>query len=102
MKVDCPELQKIMHLRTPIQFFKLFVTDKFIKETLEQTKLYAAQTGKLGNWKQSDREQILSVESMWNMIGISIIMGYNSLPSREHYWSKMPDVRNELITHTMR
>ena len=101
-KIDDPELDKIKHLRTPVQFFKLFVTPEFIKETLHQTKLYAEQTGKLGNWKKSDRDEILSEESLWNMIGISLVMGYNTLPSRAHYWERRADTFNLLLAETMR
>ena len=79
----------------------MFVTDEFIERTLQQTKIYAEQTGKLGNMKKKDKEDILTVDAIWAAIGISLIMGYNSLPARSHYWETRHDVRNDMIIETM-
>ena len=100
-EIDDPEFDKIRHLKTPLDFFKLFVTDEFVKQTLEQTKIYAEQTGKLNNLKKKDRDEILTEDAIWAAIGISMVMGYNNLPSRSHYWEKRPDVRNDMIRATM-
>ena len=100
-KVNDPVLESIRHLKSPVQFFKLFVTDEFVEKTLEQTKLYAEQTCKLSNWKKKDRDEILSVDAIWAAIGISLVMGYNSLPARTQYWETRRDVKNLLIVETM-
>ena len=100
-KVPDFNIDSIKHLRSPLQFFKLFVTDDFIKQTLEQTKLYATQTGKLNNMLKKDRDEILTTDAIWCCIGIMLVMGYTVLPSRKHYWEKKGDVHNKLITESL-
>ena len=42
----------VLHSSLPVEFFKLFITDRFIIKMAEQTNFYAVQRGAPGSFKQ--------------------------------------------------
>ena len=65
---------------TPLQYFKLFITDDIIDSVVEQTNIYSFQ--KNDKSINTDHEEIMS------LIGMNMKMGISKLPSYKLYWSR--------------
>ncbi|XP_063222023.1 piggyBac transposable element-derived protein 4-like isoform X2 [Bacillus rossius redtenbacheri] len=74
------------------QIFFLFFNLQIAQLIVEQTTLYASQKGQVLN---------ISVAELNAFIGISIIMGFNKLPSLRLYWSSNPNFTNDRISKIM-
>ncbi len=71
-----------------------FLTDDVISFLEEETRKYAL-------FKNKPDPQITSNEIKC-FIGILILSGYNSLPSKKNYWENESDVKNEIVSNNMR
>ncbi|CAH2101307.1 unnamed protein product [Euphydryas editha] len=66
-------------IRSPIEYFKLFFTDKIIRKIREQSTLYAFQT--------STKNIALSIQDIQDFLAIELLMGIIQLPAYSDYWS---------------
>lgn len=78
---------------TPLEFFQFFFSDDLIKKIVKETVKYAVQKG----------AQIeLGLDEMKLFLGVLIISGYDSKPRRRMYWEEADDVRNILVSKSIR
>ena len=82
------------HVKSPLDAFKVFITDEVVELILDQSKLYASQKGY--------NSACMTYENVMTMLGILCATGYVRLPDRRLYWTREPDVYNELISSSMR
>lgn len=80
---------------TPYDFFKLFVTDKFVDETVEKSRLYAARKG------NSHILPKLTHNNIRISHAIMYMTGYITPSNRRMYWEKREDSRNNMVARTM-
>ena len=89
--------------KTPLQYFRQFITDDIIDLVVEQTNIYSCQ--KSGKSINVNREELMS------LMGIRMKMGIVKLPSYKLYWSQelryspiadvMPRNRYQLLTSNL-
>ena len=80
---------KAPQVLTPLEYFKLFVTDELVNDIVLQTNLYSVQQ-KLQSVSTTSAE-------IEQYIGMHLLMGINRLPSYKMYWSdymRFPAVAN--------
>ncbi|XP_069957776.1 piggyBac transposable element-derived protein 2 isoform X1 [Cherax quadricarinatus] len=73
------EHEKPLAIRSPYEYFRMFVTPAMIDNIVYQTNLYTRQQD-VNSTFSTDSEEIM------RFIGILLFMGINSLPSLEDYW----------------
>ncbi len=82
---------------TPYDFLKLFVPDKFVDQTVETSRLYAARKG-------NTNSHILP-KLTHNIIRIShaimYLTGYLTPSNMRMYWEKREGSRNNMLARTM-
>ena len=80
-------------LNSPIEVFEYFVDDELFQILRTETNRYATQQG--------NSSFSVSVAELRIVLGILIISGYHSLPSRNHYWSLQPDLMVDIVGRAM-
>ena len=78
---------------TPVEVFQLFFDDELIEYIVQQSILYANQSG--NHNFNTNCEEIRAV------IGILLLSGYLSPPRRKMFWENSPDVRNAAVADAM-
>ncbi len=79
---------------SPVDLFELFFDDKIILLLVTQSNMYSLSK----NW--SDPK--ITADEMKVFLGILIVSGYSSLPSKAMYWSSGDDMRNLAVYQAMR
>lgn len=93
-----------LNTRTPLDFYKLFVSDEIIEIMVIETNRYANEQKEKSNVKTKSRlnEWLpTSHEEMHRFFAILLTMGLVSVPKINLYWSKNPIYHNEFISSTM-
>lgn len=93
----------VSEITTPLDAYKLFVTEDLWQLIVEETNRFAQQSltgrraskSRLKVWVDTDKNEIM------RFFSIILVMGFNSLPSVNSYWSKDPMFKNEFIANTM-
>jgi hypothetical protein len=80
---------------TPYDFFKLFVTDEFVDQTVEASQLYAGRKGRVQIQPKLTHNNIRISHAIMYMTG------YITPSNRRMYWEKREDSRNSLVAKTM-
>ncbi|KAK9732201.1 Transposase IS4 [Popillia japonica] len=81
-------------INCPLEAFRCFFTGELLLYIISQTNLYAGQKG--------NHNMNLTVDEMKIFIGILLLSGYHSLPSKRMYWQEDPDCKLEIVTNSMR
>lgn len=81
-------------LKTPIDAFRIFLSEKFIEEMCRQTQIYAGQKG--------DHNFNIGLDEFLTFVGILIFSGYHKLSSKRDYWSNEEDLHCPLVADSMR
>ncbi|XP_059060598.1 piggyBac transposable element-derived protein 4-like [Achroia grisella] len=92
--------------KTPIDIYRLFLTDEIIDKIVRDTNNYATKyfednqdnvkaKSRLKAWKPTDDEEIRK------FFGVILVMGLNTVPHINDYWSKKSIYRNEYICSTI-
>lgn len=79
---------------TCTELFECFFDDDIMNLICEETRNYALYKNQV--------DPNISVEDLKCFLGILILTGYNSLPSKRHYWDINEDLSNKLVTEVMR
>ena len=87
---------RVQGVKTPLECFKLFLSDKFIEHTVLESRKYAQQTNKP---RKGDK---VTFDTVWACMGIILMTGYNSVPNRRMYWAQKPDLHNAMIANALR
>jgi hypothetical protein len=91
-------------IKSPDEFYRLFLTDEVIDKIVLETNNYASkciQSDQLKNksrvrqWKPTNREEML------NFFCVLLVMGIVKVPNLKYYWSKKKLYRNEYIASLM-
>lgn len=91
-------------IKSPIDIYKLFVTDEIINKMVEETNKYAEtyiQSATLKNASRAKKWIPTDYNEMCVFMGILITMGLVKLPSIYCYWSKKSCYRNDYICSLM-
>lgn len=80
--------------KTPLQHYKLFITDEMIAEITKQTILYAKEHHNTATFSISQQE-------MQTFIEIILLSGYLRLLHARHYWSNAMDLGHILVKQSM-
>ena len=73
--------ERVQGVETPLDCFKLFLSDEFIDLTVEESKKYAQQNN------QPRKVDKVTHDTVWATMAIILMTGYNSVPSRRMYWA---------------
>lgn len=79
---------------TPIELLELFFDDDLISFLIEETSRYALYKNML--------DPKVSKNEMKVFLAILIVSGYVVLPGKRYYWESQGDMRNNLISDSMR
>ena len=71
---------------TPIDIFKYMWNEEIMELIKEETNRYCQQ--KFG------RELNVTVDELYQVLGILLLSGYNKVPNRRMFWSRQADCRN--------
>lgn len=89
-----------LHEATPLDYFKLFFTDKLIGDIARYTNDYASWCIQSKgeefvdpNWNRNGTDNT-TLEEMKAYLGILLICGTNPIHRYQHYWSKDPFLKN--------
>ena len=77
-----------------LEIFELFVDNDVIELLVSQSRKYALFCN------QPDPK--ISADEMKCAISILIVTGYNELPGRDFYWDSQKDIRNFMVSESMR
>ncbi|KAG5896921.1 hypothetical protein JTB14_028149 [Gonioctena quinquepunctata] len=77
-----------------LDIFEAFLDDEVIELLVEQSNKYALFC--------NQPNLSISKEEMKCAIGIMIITGYNELPGRDFYWDSKMDMKNAMVSESMR
>lgn len=80
--------------KSPIEIFELFVDEDMVEHFVSETKKYAI-------FKNCPDPQI-SADDIRTFIAILIVSGYDVKPSKRHYWDSGLDMKNCMISESMR
>lgn len=78
---------------TPIDFFQFFFSEDLLQIIVKETVKYAIQKG---------TPIELGVDEMKLFLGVLILSGYDAKPRRRMYWEEADDVRNILVSRSIR
>lgn len=78
---------------SPIDVFKMFFTEDFVKEVCTETQKYASFKGK--------HDFIVSTREMYIYFGILLLSGYCKQPFRRMYWETKADTFNSLVSNSI-
>ena len=73
-------------------FFK-FIDAEIRQNILYQTNLYVTQKHR--------RVPVVTANELYAFLGISLLIGYHSLPAIKHYWSNNVDLKVPLVSNAM-
>ena len=89
----------------PLDYYRLFLTDKLIDHFITETNLYADQIiavsrpqkqfARLKDWKKVDRTEFLK------FLGLTLLTGIVNKPSIASFWSTMPLLYTPLFSQIM-
>ena len=88
-----PQKVDLRPLDSPVKVFEFFFDDTLFEMIKKESNRYATQQG-YPNF-------VVTVDELKIVIGVLMISGYHSLPSRNNYWSLKPDLMVELVGRTM-
>ncbi|KAK4328232.1 hypothetical protein Pmani_001351 [Petrolisthes manimaculis] len=74
---------------TPIDIFKYMWNDEVMELMREETNRYHQQ--KFG------KELFVTVNELYQVLGIFLLSGYNKVPNRRLFWSRQADTRNNSV-----
>lgn len=101
----CQALDKLnidqLNLLTPLDLFKLFVTDEIVDMIVTETNRYAdilLETQKLQKNSRLKQWQPTTNAEMLSFFEVLIAMGLVQLPKINLYWSKDPLYHNKFIS----
>nr|XP_023011723.1 piggyBac transposable element-derived protein 2-like [Leptinotarsa decemlineata] len=77
----------------PIDIFKNFYDEEFMKFFCDESEKYAAFKG--------DHEFRLSSDELYKYFAILFLSGYCKVPNRRLYWETQPDTFNHLVSNSM-
>jgi len=77
-----------------VQIFELMFIDEIFKYLISESNIYAM----LCNNKNPD----IIVEELKCFCSIHIISVFNFLPGKRHYWEEGKDMKNEMVSNSMR
>lgn len=77
----------------PVDMFKYIWNDSLIIHIIRETVKYAVMKGY--------PDTTISMEDIYDYLGILLLSGYVKLPSRRMYWETRPDSHNNLVASTM-
>lgn len=80
--------------KSPIEMLELFLDESFYEFLVTESQKYAAFL--------NCPDPKISVDEMIAFIAILVNSGYNTVPSKDHYWDQGDDLRNNLIYNCMR
>lgn len=80
--------------KSPVQIFEMFIDGNIIKLLVEETQKYAL-------FKNCPDPQI-TAEEMRTFIAILILSGYDPKPSKRHFWDSGLDMKNLMVSDSMR
>nr|CAH7762079.1 unnamed protein product [Callosobruchus chinensis] len=79
---------------SPVQIFERFVDDDLLDHLVNETRKYAL-------FKNFTDPQI-SADEIRCFIAILIVTGYDPKPSKKHYWDSIGDLKNSMVSNSMR
>ena len=78
--------------KTPLEFFKLMVTDEMLEKIVQQTNLYAEQfisshnlapRSRVHGWKKATHD----LSELKKLLALIVVMGLVNYPTLEDYWA---------------
>ena len=88
--------ERVQGVETPLDCFKLFLSEEFIDLTVAESRKYAHQQN------QPRKVDKVTHDTVWATMAIILMTGYNCVPARRMYWAQKPDLHNEMISKAIR
>ena len=88
--------ERVQGVETPLDCFKLFLSEEFIDLTVAESRKYAQQQN------QPRKVDKVTHDTVWATMAIILMSGYNCVPARRMYWAQKPDLHNEMISKAIR
>lgn len=80
--------------KSPVEIFEMFIDDSIIELFVRETQMYSL-------FKNCPDPQVTS-EEMKTFIAILILSGYDPKPSKRHFWDSGLDMKNIMVSNSMR
>lgn len=77
-----------------LEIFEMFIDSEIVELLVEQSRNYALFCNR--------PDPTISPDEMKCVIGILIVTGYNQLPGRDFYWDSQKDMKNSMVSESMR
>ena len=90
------ESDRVQNCKSPYEFYRLFMSDEFIEEVVNQSKQYAISQGYPGKGDRVTKDTMLTCQA------VMFLSGYNRVPARKMYWQESPDTYSHMVTQSMR